>query len=399
MSLNINDLIPSCVTTFHKEIIEDALKYSNFSYLFNKKVKNAILKSRNNSLYNINIYIKCLPNLTHGIIFIGCIEKLKDNQFVILLDNLFKINSMSDTYSITSGDIYSTLKKDSYGLNKNIINHHIAIIIPEILKQIKYSDQKFILSKNDIDLKGILYPNTMDFSNIESEIDMVLERIKQSGQLINEENNNQTLTNNNPIISRSNTKMAKINSNIKEYNELIEELNSKFSGKTYSIFYKIVMRTFINEKFVYYRVYLTKDILENNENNIFKMNSSLSNLNDSQNKSIGDTNIYQIQNNIMTNKAKVIKLKVPDENNATFINEAINQMQPELIADLINEYKDELKSELLVLLCKTTWHNRCAGKKAIKGIESIELTENERRKIDSIIASAVNHVVQNAEVV
>ena len=314
MSLNINDLIPSCVTTFHKEIIEDALKYSNFSYLFNKKVKNAILKSRNNSLYNINIYIKCLPNLTHGIIFIGCIEKLKDNQFVILLDNLFKINSMSDTYSITSGDIYSTLKKDSYGLNNNIINHHIAIIIPEILKQIKYSDQKFILSKNDIDLKGILYPNTMDFSNIESEIDMVLERIKQSGQLINEENNNQTLTNNNPIISRSNTKMAKINSNIKEYNELIEELNSKFSGKTYSIFYKIVMRTFINEKFVYYRVYLTKDILENNENNIFKINSSLSNLNDSQNKSIGGTNIYPIQNNIMGNKAKVIKLKVPDEN-------------------------------------------------------------------------------------
>ena len=92
-------------------------------------------------------------------------------------------------------------------------------------------------------------------------------------------------------------------------------------------------------------------------------------------------------------------IKIPDENNATFINKAINHMQPELIADLINEYKDELKSELLVLLRKTTWHNRCAGKKAIKGIESIELTENERRKIDSIIASAVNHVVQNAEVV
>ena len=74
-------------------------------------------------------------------------------------------------------------------------------------------------------------------------------------------------------------------------------------------------------------------------------------------------------------------------------------MQPELIADLINEYKDDLKSELLVLLRKTTWHNRCAGKKTIKGIESIELTENERRKIDSIIASAVNHVVQSAKVV
>lgn len=92
-------------------------------------------------------------------------------------------------------------------------------------------------------------------------------------------------------------------------------------------------------------------------------------------------------------------IKIPDENNATFINKAINQMQPELIADLINEYKDELKSELLVLLRKTTWHNRCAGKKAIKGIESIELTKNEKRKIDSIIASAVNHVVQSVKAV
>ena len=313
LSLNIHDLMPSCVSDFHKDIVQDALKYSNLSYLFNKKVKNAILKSRNNYLYNINIYIKCLPNLSHGIIFIGLIEKLKDNQFLILLDNFFKINSMSDTYSITSGDIYSTLKKDSYGLNNNILNHHIAIIIPEILKQIKYSDQKFLLSKNDMDLKGILYPNTMDFSNIESEVDMVLERIKQSGQLITEEIN-QTLTNNNEIISRTNTKMVKIDSNVKEYNELIEELNEKFAGKSYSIFYKIVMRTFLNDKFVYYRLYLTKDILDNNENNVFKMNFSIS-INDSQNKSIGGTNIYPIQNNIIGNKPKVIKLKVPDENN------------------------------------------------------------------------------------
>ena len=309
MSLTINDLMPSCVAVFHKEIIHDALRYSNMTYLFNKKVKNAILKSRNNSLFNINIYVKCLPNLSHGIIFIGMIEKLKDNQFLILLDNLFKINSMSDTLKIGNGDIYATLKKDSFGLNNNILNHHIAIIIPEILKQIKYSDQKFLLSKNDIDLKGILYPNTNDFSGIEADVEMVLERIKQSGQLIYEENLNQTLTNNHQIISRTTTKSIKRDSNIKEYNELIDELNEKFIGKTYSIFYKIVMRTFINEKFVYYRVYITKDILENNENNLDKM-FSLSNNNL---KSLSDTNL--MQNKIIENKNRVIKLKIPDDTN------------------------------------------------------------------------------------
>lgn len=90
-------------------------------------------------------------------------------------------------------------------------------------------------------------------------------------------------------------------------------------------------------------------------------------------------------------------IKIPDENTAVIISETINQMQPELTADLINEYKDELKSELFTLLQKATWHNRFAGKKAIKGIESIELTESEKRKIDSMIVSAVNHVVQNAK--
>lgn len=92
-------------------------------------------------------------------------------------------------------------------------------------------------------------------------------------------------------------------------------------------------------------------------------------------------------------------IKILDEKNASFVNTAIDQMQPTLTADLIDEYKNKLKSELLILLKKTTWHNRYAGKKAIKGIESIELTESEKRKIDSMIASAVNHVVQSAKVV
>lgn len=90
-------------------------------------------------------------------------------------------------------------------------------------------------------------------------------------------------------------------------------------------------------------------------------------------------------------------IKIPDENNAAIISETINQMQPELTADLINEYKDELKSELFTLLKKATWHNRCAGKRTIKGIESIELTESEKRKIDSMITCAVNLVVQSAK--
>lgn len=90
-------------------------------------------------------------------------------------------------------------------------------------------------------------------------------------------------------------------------------------------------------------------------------------------------------------------IKVAEEKNAPFVNKVINQMQPTLIADLINEYGDDLKLELLVLLRKTTWHNRWAGKKAIQSIELIELNENEKQKIDSMVVNVVNQVVQSME--
>lgn len=78
------------------------------------------------------------------------------------------------------------------------------------------------------------------------------------------------------------------------------------------------------------------------------------------------------------------------------IKEAINQVQSVLTENLINEYKDELKSELLALLGKTNWSNQRAGKRAIRGIESSILTENEKRKVDSMVVTIVNLIAQNA---
>lgn len=87
-------------------------------------------------------------------------------------------------------------------------------------------------------------------------------------------------------------------------------------------------------------------------------------------------------------------VKVASIENTNIIDDMIKQMQSSLTTDLINEYKDELKSELLVLLRKTSWSNCCAGKKAIEGIESFVLTENEKRKVDKEIVNIVNLVVR-----
>ena len=89
-------------------------------------------------------------------------------------------------------------------------------------------------------------------------------------------------------------------------------------------------------------------------------------------------------------------VKVADIEGMANVKETIRQVQSVLTENLINEYKEELKSELLALLGKTNWSNCRAGKRAIRGIEASILTENEKRKVDSMVVTIVNLTVQNA---
>lgn len=89
-------------------------------------------------------------------------------------------------------------------------------------------------------------------------------------------------------------------------------------------------------------------------------------------------------------------VKVADIEGMANVKETIRLVQSVVTENLINEYKEELKSELLALLGKTNWSNCCAGKRAIRGIEASILTENEKRKVDSMVVTIVNLTVQNA---
>lgn len=75
----------------------------------------------------------------------------------------------------------------------------------------------------------------------------------------------------------------------------------------------------------------------------------------------------------------------------------IEQMQSSLTMQLIEEYKDDLKKELFVLLKKANWSICRFGKKAIKGIESSILSESEKQKAYSMIASIVDLVVKKTK--
>ena len=75
----------------------------------------------------------------------------------------------------------------------------------------------------------------------------------------------------------------------------------------------------------------------------------------------------------------------------------IEQMQSSLTMQLIEEYKDDLKKELFVLLKKVNWSIYRFGKKAIKGIEASILSESEKQKAYSMIASIVDLVVKKTK--
>ena len=75
----------------------------------------------------------------------------------------------------------------------------------------------------------------------------------------------------------------------------------------------------------------------------------------------------------------------------------IEQMQSSLTMQLIEEYKDDLKKELFVLLKKVNWSIYRFGKKAIKGIEAAILSESEKQKAYSMIASIVDLVVKKTK--
>ena len=153
INTSINDLIPDVIQPFHKELVDDAIKYSNLNFTF-KTQRDLLLKGKGGGLFNVKIYIKCIPNISFGLIYITYIRKTLDNTFMIILDKNFKITGFTET--ATAGAAFTM--NSNYGLTQSLQGHHIASVIPEILLQMEYKDEQFIVSKSDIDLKGNLFP-------------------------------------------------------------------------------------------------------------------------------------------------------------------------------------------------------------------------------------------------
>ena len=87
-------------------------------------------------------------------------------------------------------------------------------------------------------------------------------------------------------------------------------------------------------------------------------------------------------------------IKELDIENETAVNEFIDRMQSSVIATILDDYKKDLKSELGELLKKTTCYNCQKGKEVIKKLESVELTDNDKREIDTLIGGIMSNLNQ-----
>ena len=266
LNTSVNDLLPNVIQKHHKEFVDDAIKYSNLNHVF-KKSKDVLVKTKNNGLININLYVKCVPNLSFGLNYMAYLNKNKDKNFIIIVDKDLKINGFTEDL----GSVYNNdpenfiINGNNYGLTQSVIGHHIGMVIPDILLVLNYDETKnnFYIKKIDTELKGNLYPIN-PWKEIEHRVDYFLDKLKSKSKSLNLNKNGDENELNNVLSN--------------DYESIVGDIKKKFPNPV-SVFYKVNLQSFLRNTFIYYRIYITSDLIKVNQM-VSKDNTLLSNVED-----------------------------------------------------------------------------------------------------------------------
>ena len=332
-SLTIDDLLPNIIKTIHKDLIDESIKYSNINYIF-KEPRDTLLKNNNDKLFNIKLFVKSIPNLSYGLIFFNYLQKIHQQSLIIILDKDLKINGFTEIPKTGTSFTIS----NNYNLNNEIIGFHIAVIIPEILFLIEYKNEEYNIIKKDYELRGHLY-SIDKIKQISNNIDIILDIIKNSQGPIDD-----------------------ISQNIShEFNQLKKELDNQ-KCKSFSIFYRIKLYTFLEGKYKYYRVYINNNIMSGNEyNSSLLKNNEISEDNEnklkfgSSIKSKENEKNIKIESIIKKNSLKNengISNNIEDINNKS-INISHNQKKLNENEEYIKENNKEEKTKLFQINYKS----------------------------------------------
>ena len=264
LNTSVNDLLPNVIQRHHKEFVDDSIKYSNLNHSF-KNSKDVLVKTKNNGLININLYVKCVPNLSFGLNYMAYLNKNKNKNFIIILDKDFKINGFTEDF----GSAYNNdpenfiINGNNFGLTQSVIGHHIGMVIPDILLTLSFEERKnsFYIEKIHTELKGYLYPIN-PWKELEHRVDYLLDKIKSKSKngKINDE-------------SEANNAIGK------EYENIISDIKKKFPNPV-SVFYKVTVHSFLRNTFKYYRIYISSDLIKANQMN--SKENSMSNVDEDE---------------------------------------------------------------------------------------------------------------------
>ena len=342
INTSIDDLLPDVIQNFHKYLIEDTLKNSNLSYIF-KEQRNSLLKGKSGVLFDINLFVKPVPNLLYGLIYFIYIKKNLENNFIIILDENLMISGFTEINQMGSNFIWG----NNYDLTHFINGHHIGLIIPDILLYLNYDIQTntFSLPKNSIDLKGYLYPTT-NFRELDERIPLILEELRTR-----------------KIIEYNHEKKIK---SMEQFEELIKILNMQ-QAKPYSIFFRIESHSFIGGKYLYYRIYVTNDLLSGNDNVLYTEKLSKSKSSKRNNKNTKEF----LKNTVMSR----LKFKELSEDK----NKNLNNQQIIIEPQNNNESQEKIEDKNLKLI-KLKKDNKELNKNTI--LNKTNINQSINQKID-----------------
>ena len=291
--LTINYLIPNNIEKFHHQLVNQGIFYSNIEHSFLKQKSNVMVKTKNNTLLNTKIFIKQLPNLSYGLVFILHLEKVLNNELKIVLDKDFKINGYSDEANSLKKENY-----ENYGLIPSFLGTNICAVIPEILlcltninkdKKENSTNKDIYLKSKIINQRGNIYKYNMPSpsKHIIDIINSIMNDIKKNGLNVNDvisKFKEKRIDTKEQTLLSENTNALNENKNLGEkYADLIREIEQN-ARTVYRIEYEINERSFLSGKYKYYLLTINKDIYsydyeqEKKNNPQSKRNSLLINL-------------------------------------------------------------------------------------------------------------------------
>ena len=377
LNTSVNDLLPNVIQKHHKELVDDSIKYSNLGHAF-KRNKDVLVKSKNNGLINIDLYVKSVPNLTFGLNYMAYLNKKKDKDFIIILDKDLKINGFTEDMGTSFNNEAENfiINGNNFGLTQSVIGHHIGMVIPDILLILNYDEKKsnFYIQKIDTELKGNLYPIN-PWKEIEHRVDYFTDKLKSKAKnKLNDENeNNRDL--------------------VRDYDSIILDIKKKFPNPV-SVFYKVALHSFLRNSFFYYRIYITSDLIKSNQ--LMSKDYSMSNIDDDENFSALNFKATTLTiDRKEVKKKKEIKLSVERATNKKNEREKENEDdlidEEEKIDNIENNENQKIESENQNQNKKSFNKPMGSGKESKKNNDTFQIASSDEAKYNRLKAKIVEN--------